>query len=129
MLNGKTQTTSRDKMAGFYRRAACLCCTSDFEGFPNTFLEAWSNRLPVVSMFDPDGLIAENSLGAAANDLPGLIVALRSLLGSPELWKQASSNVRRYYLENHTVEAAMPRFEAVFLDALKQPPRGRGGLR
>ncbi len=111
-------------MPRIYRAAACLCCTSVFEGFPNTFLEAWSHGVPVVSSFDPDHLIAERHLGAVAHDVPGLILALRSLLGSPERWKQASANVRRYYLENHTIEAAMPQFEAVFLDALKHPPRG-----
>jgi glycosyltransferase involved in cell wall biosynthesis len=35
--------------------AACLCSTSDVEGFPNTFLEAWSHGVPVVSTIDPDG--------------------------------------------------------------------------
>ena len=41
-------TVAREKVYEFYRRAACLCSTSLFEGFPNTFLEAWSQGRPVV---------------------------------------------------------------------------------
>ena len=80
----------RDRLPEFYRNAACLCCTSDFEGFPNTFLEAWSHGLPVVSTFDPDGLIARLGLGAYAPDLSGLVDGCSRLLASPELWRQAS---------------------------------------
>jgi glycosyltransferase involved in cell wall biosynthesis len=108
----------RKQMLDIYRGAACLCCTSDIEGFPNTFLEAWSLGLPVVSTFDPDDLIASRALGAAARDLPGLAAALRTLLNTPQQWLKASANGRRYYLENHTVETILPRFERVFLEVL-----------
>lgn len=106
---------SRSKLAEFYRRAACLCCTSDFEGFPNTFLEAWSHGLPIVSTFDPDGLIGSRDLGAVASDVPGLINEMRKLTTSPIRWRRASQNARRYYVENHAVENVLPRFERVFL--------------
>lgn len=111
---------SRSAIHGFYERAACLCCTSDFEGFPNTFLEAWSHGLPVVSTFDPDNLIAERNLGVVAKDVPGLVNGIRALLESPQRWRQASENGRHYYLENHTVDSVMSRFERVFLDVLQQ---------
>jgi glycosyltransferase involved in cell wall biosynthesis len=110
-------SVERSGMAQLYRQAACLCCTSDYEGFPNTFLEAWSHGLPVVSRFDPDGLIEAQGLGAAAGDAPGLAAALEGLLGDPERWRAASARARRYYEEHHTVEAALPRFERVFCDA------------
>lgn len=102
----------------YYRQAACLLCTSDFEGFPNTFLEAWSQGLPVVSTFDPDDLITRRELGLVAGDIPGLAAAIRRLLESPDLYRRLSQNARHYYLENHTVEVAMPRFEQVFLKVL-----------
>ena len=107
---------ARKHVADLYKQAACLCCTSDFEGFPNTFLEAWSHGLPVVSMFDPDALIEERGLGATAHDVPGLTTAVRELLASPERWRQASDNARRYYVENHTVESVLPSFERVLVD-------------
>jgi glycosyltransferase involved in cell wall biosynthesis len=109
---------AREKVYEFYRRAACLCSTSLFEGFPNTFLEAWGQGLPVVSTFDPDGLIETRGLGRFVKDVPGLARALTGLLEDPERWMEASRAARRYYVENHTVEAAMPRFEAAFLAAV-----------
>ena len=107
---------SRKGMQDIYGRASCLCCTSRVEGFPNTFLEAWSHGLPVVSMFDPDALIEERGLGATAHDVPGLTTAVRELLASPERWRQASDNARRYYVENHTVESVLPRLSRFFLN-------------
>jgi glycosyltransferase involved in cell wall biosynthesis len=113
----------RERMPEFYRRAACLLCTSDVEGFPNTFLEAWSHGLPVVSTFDPDRLIAARNLGVSAHDVAGLAEGLRGLLSSRQRWLEASATARGYYLENHTVEAVMPQFERVFLEVMN---RGAG---
>jgi glycosyltransferase involved in cell wall biosynthesis len=109
------------QVAEFYRRAACLCCTSNFEGFPNTFIEAWGHGVPVVSTFDPDNLIATRGLGSVAKDVSGLAQGIRELFGSAERWRAASEKARQYYLENHTVDAAMARFEQVFLDAVRSP--------
>lgn len=108
----------RARMPEFYTRAACLCCTSVLEGFPNTFLEAWSYGLPVVSTFDPDRLIADRQLGVAAGDATGLAAGIQRLIQSSDEWRQISTRARRYYLENHTMDAVIPRFVEVFLEAL-----------
>ncbi len=106
---------ARERVYEFYRRAACLCSSSLFEGFPNTFLEAWGQGLPVVSTFDPDGLIQARGLGRFEPEVAGLAPALLALVQDPATWREASGAARRYYVEHHTVEAAMPRFEAAFL--------------
>jgi glycosyltransferase involved in cell wall biosynthesis len=109
----------RTRMSEFYKRAACLCCTSVVEGFPNTFLEAWSHGLPIVSTFDPDRLITEHHLGVVAEDAVGLAAGIQRLIQSPDEWRQISAHARCYYVENHTMDVAMPRFVGIFLDALK----------
>ncbi|MFH1755375.1 MAG: glycosyltransferase family 4 protein [Candidatus Latescibacterota bacterium] len=109
----------RTRMSEFYKRAACLCCTSVIEGFPNTFLEAWSHGLPVVSTFDPDRLIAEHQLGVVAVDAAGLAAGIQRLIQSPDEWLQISARARCYYAENHTLDAVVPKFVGIFLDALK----------
>lgn len=106
---------AREKMPEVYRSASLLCCTSAYEGFPNTFLEAWSHGVPVVSTVDPDGLIASRKLGMAGSDAD-LAGGIRSLLGDPDLWRRASSASRRLYLERYSVNSAMPRFEALLVN-------------
>jgi glycosyltransferase involved in cell wall biosynthesis len=119
-LHGGVQ---RDRMPDLYRGAGCLCCTSDVEGFPNTFLEAWSHGLPVVTTFDPDGLIAEHGMGFSVQDVPSLVEAVRRLAADPQAWRTASRKGRRYYVENHTVDVVLPRFEELFVNAARQAGR------
>lgn len=110
----------RDELDSFYRGRHVLCCTSSFEGFPNTFLEAWSHGLPAVSTVDPDGVIAQGGLGEVGWDAPSIAQGLRRLLLSRERWETASRNARRYFADNHAFEAVMPRFEEVFRAAARR---------
>jgi glycosyltransferase involved in cell wall biosynthesis len=103
----------RAQVGRFYRSASVLCCTSEREGFPNTFLEAWSHGLPVVTTFDPDGLVAEHGLGTVASDVPGLVAGLRALLTDAPRWQESSRRARSHFVENHAVDRAMPRFEGL----------------
>jgi len=105
---------TRERVPEFYRKARIMCCTSDFEGFPNTFLEAWSWGLPIVSTFDPDGLIVGQGMGAVGQDVRKLTAEIRTLLTDESRWQQASDSARQYYVENHTVESVMPKFEEIF---------------
>ncbi|MGA2748450.1 MAG: glycosyltransferase family 4 protein [Verrucomicrobiota bacterium] len=115
----------RERVHEFYDCASLLCCTSEYEGFPNTFLEAWSHGLPVVSTFDPDGVIAKHNLGIVARDIPEMRSAIYSLLGSPARFQECSRNARRYFIENHQAETVLPRFESLFLDTLRQCNNGK----
>lgn len=107
-------TVQRKNMPELYRKALCLCCTSLYEGFPNTFLEAWSYGRPVISTFDPDGLITRLNLGTAKQDVEGLTQAIKILLNDYPVWLEKSQNAKRYFNENHRIDVAMPRFEKEF---------------
>jgi len=104
---------SRDRVPEFYKRAKLMCCTSRSEGFPNTFLEAWSYGVPIVSTFDPGGIIAAKGLGIIAHEVQGLADGVRRLCNDPRRWQEMSRRGREYYLANHTVDAAMAKFEKV----------------
>lgn len=88
--------------------AKVLLCTSTFEGFPNTFLQAWSAGLPVISTVDPSGIIAANGLGEVVGDEAELVEALRRVLGDADYYKQLCASVADFFQKNH---AAQPGYE------------------
>ncbi len=97
----------------FYQEGAALICTSSGEGFPNIFLEAWANGLPVVSTFDPDNLIEAKNVGIVARDAKGLVSEIRTLLGDSQRWQKVSKAAHQYYLDNHTTDVIVPKFECI----------------
>ena len=103
-------------MSGYYRSARVVCCTSAYEGFPNTFLEAWSVGVPVVSTFDPDDVVKKKGLGSVVHSQEGIASGLKELICSPETWQRASAVARQYYLANHAMDVSMPKFERLFVD-------------
>lgn len=110
----------REDMPLFYSRLHLFCCSSAYEGFPNTFLEAWSYGLPIVSTFDPDNCIAECGLGKAATDARELIDGIRYFVENQEAWRMASVQSRAYYLRNHATDEVMARFERLFMETLQR---------
>lgn len=97
----------------YYYDAALLCSTAIYEGFPNVYLEAWSTALPIVSTFDPDGVIQKNNIGLVADNKDALIKSIRSML---EKEKHASSSqaARNYFVNNHLVDSSMKMFDKQF---------------
>lgn len=114
-----------EEMPRLYRDAWLLCCTSEYEGFPNTFLEAWSHGVPVVSTVDPDGLIKRQNLGEIACDKAGFVRTIRALVLSSAnngngVISRLSKNARRYFEQNHAIDHSMDRFSELFTELLSQ---------
>lgn len=106
----------REEMPKLYQKATGLCCTSTVEGFPNTFLESWSFGKPVITSFDPDGLVKARSLGFNAQNASEFNVAVRKLAESEALQEGFSKRCRSYFSENHHIDKSMERFQRVLLE-------------
>jgi glycosyltransferase involved in cell wall biosynthesis len=76
--------------------ARVLINTSDMEGFPNTFLQAWTRGTPVVTFFDPDGVIKQRQLGIVVSSIAEMRAAIESLLGNTTLWAEYSQRCQNY---------------------------------
>ena len=100
-----------------YDRARVLVNTSDVEGFPNAYLQAWARGVPVVTLIDPDSVIEREGLGVTARSSDQILDAIHYLLREPPAWKAAGDRCRRYmareYDEDRTLAAYLDTFEKV----------------
>jgi glycosyltransferase involved in cell wall biosynthesis len=80
----------------FYERARVFVGTSEIEGFPNTYLQAWSRGTPVVAFLDPEQLIARNGMGRAVTSVSELCEAIATLNGDARAWEVSSQRSREY---------------------------------
>ena len=86
----------------YFERARVFVNTSDQEGFPNSFLQAWAREVPVVSFFDPDGLIAGRGLGAVPADIDDMADRVRALLANDEERRRIGQRARGFVLDNYS---------------------------
>jgi len=87
------------------------------EGFPNTFLQAWRQGIPVLSFFDPDGLIAKHSLGRIAKHKEDMAEKMESILNRKD--KLNSESIKNYFNENLVVEKQVDKYEELFKSLVK----------
>ncbi len=90
-------------------KSRVLLCTSTFEGFPNTFLQAWSNGIPVISTVDPSGIIKANGLGEVITDEEELVSAIKRMLDDEEYYKKLCESVSVFFQRNHAAQSGYER--------------------
>jgi glycosyltransferase involved in cell wall biosynthesis len=101
----------------YFARALVFTNTSDIEGFPNSYLQAWSRGTPVVAFFDPDGLIAHEGLGVAVRNMEEMRQAVKDLATNRERWLATSARcvafMRREFNEDRILVPYLDAFRRV----------------
>lgn len=104
-----------DEIDRYYRRAAMFVNTSEYEGFPNTFLEAWRYGVPVVSLHHTlDGLLSEGELGLHAGSTERLTEQVEGLWEDPERAAELGHSGRAYLREHYAVDSAVETYSQLF---------------
>lgn len=98
----------------YFDRARLFINTSDTEGFPNTFLQAWSRGIPTLSIFDTGSLEDEQSVCATAPNLNGLVELARTLSRDDVLWQAFGERCLQHYLRLHSLPIVLDTYEHLF---------------
>jgi glycosyltransferase involved in cell wall biosynthesis len=78
--------------------------TSRYEGFPNTFIQAWMREVPVVSLdVDPDDILERESIGVHARSMDRLIASIRAYITDPSKRAEHGARARRYAMLRHSL--------------------------
>lgn len=115
----------RERLLAELERAAALVTTSQVEGMPNTFLEAWARGIPVLSLsVDPDGRVARHEAGIVAGGSDERFArGARELWADRELRDRLGANGRRFVRERHSAEAVADRW----LELIRELAPGSAG--
>ena len=134
-MRADASTLANLEMTGFvhfqdverhFDEASVLVNTSESEGFPNTFLQAWSRGMPTVSFCDLELRWNGSGVGEVVDSIDRMAESVRSLLSGQDRWQRAGLVCRAYFTEHHSVERAVDAYEAVF-ERLQSA--GQGGAR
>jgi len=116
---------------GYFRKAKIFINTSDFEGFPNTFIQAAENKTPILSLnVNPDNILYSEknkdselnstSVGFCANgDFNKMIARLKILLENKNLRQEMSENGWNYARENHDIKKIIEQDKKIIFNLLK----------
>lgn len=113
-------TVAPNDVHSYYREAMLLVNTSNYEGFPNTFLEAWRYETPIVSLyFDLDGLLGKKLCGIRAGTMEALIKVVRKTIGDPSTRSKLGKNGRTYMEKNFSLDMVVDLYEEALSCAIK----------
>lgn len=94
------------KIDQIFQNAKLLINTSYYEGFPNAFIQAFKNSIPVVSMnVNPDNILEKFKVGFFCNDnFNELISSIKTLIREKKLYDSFCKRAFLYAKNNHDIE-------------------------
>lgn len=101
--------TDFDDVNKLFERAKIYVCTSEIEGFPNTFLQAWSNNIPVITSFDPSGIIGKKNIGICIDTQEQLQSEAIGLLSDKNAYTEIKNNIEEYFKTSHNTDTMYDR--------------------
>ncbi|MBD3215549.1 MAG: glycosyltransferase [Candidatus Lokiarchaeota archaeon] len=104
----------------FFKDSKIFINTSNYEGFPNTFIQALKNQTPIISLkANPDGFITKYDCGFVCDDnFNKLVENSVLLLTNQNLYGKISQNAFKYAKEHHDIEKVALKWKKLFLEIM-----------
>jgi len=110
-----------EKIQDYYNSAELFIGTSEYEGFPNTYVQACLGKTPIISYkVNPDNFINVNHLGyCSEGNFDLMIDQIEKIFSDEEDWKIKSENAYNYVKKNHDINTIGKQWEKVIRVLLK----------
>ena len=95
----------------YFSGARVVLNTSAYEGFPNTFLQAWARGVPTVAFVDVGSRRDGEPVYDIASDVEDAAARVNRLMTDDVAWQHASQRVAAHHREHHSVEAVVGQYE------------------
>lgn len=103
----------------YFSRAKLFLNTSDSEGFPNSFLQALVRQVPIVTFFDPDGLIRANDIGVSVESQDSFHEPLAELLKSDDRRREMGARGRQFVMDRYSPRSIVDEYESLIADRFR----------
>lgn len=126
-IRGMAQAVPNLEFTGFapylaaeahFNQARLFVNTSETEGFPNTFLQAWARRIPVLVFFDMKLSVEGEPVCAVAGDERSAVESIRLLMTDDVLWRSSGERGHAYFRRHHSVDHALELYEQIFMQLM-----------
>lgn len=108
-----------DEIDQYYRDAVAFVNTSEYEGFPNTYLEAWRYGVPVVSLHEMlDGVVERERIGRHAGSMDELATIVEELWADRDRASDLGQRGRTHVESEYAMDAVAEKYRNVFSDVL-----------
>jgi glycosyltransferase involved in cell wall biosynthesis len=95
---------SQDEVNSILSESHVFVNTSEYEGFPNTFIQAWIRGVPVVSLgINPDGVFNDRRVGFFSGDYKQMCADVLRLATDERLRSEMGSYAREHAVKNHSL--------------------------
>ncbi len=105
------------QVGSWFDGAAVCVNTSEYEGFPNTFMQAWLRGTPTVSFVRPESAPGVSGT-LACKDIQEMAARIQRLTSDAKSWTHASRACASHFQAFHTTDRAVQRYSAVFSHVL-----------
>jgi glycosyltransferase involved in cell wall biosynthesis len=110
-----------------FDQASVFVNTSESEGFPNTFLQAWSRGVPSVSFVDAGARLDRNPVGLLVRSFDEMLAAVRSVAADDAFRVREGQRCAAYVERNHSPDRIVELYERVFAEMAPSRPASADG--
>lgn len=115
-----------DQIDAWFQRARVFVNTSDFEGFPNTFIQACKAGTAILSFaVNPDGFLDEHRCGICAGGSEQRLDDGLKYLLTDDHAAELGRNGRQYVAQTHAIETIVETYKTYFRNLMNDGRKSR----